>query len=61
MNVSDLDVLFGSSDDAFAHEESIVIEKSGVFLGILFALVQEETDATLLQDVPQFSKEHGAE
>lgn len=48
-----LDVLLMRGDDALAHEEAEVVEEGAVLLRLLLALVQQEADHSLLQDVAE--------
>lgn len=48
-----LDVLLLRGDNALPHEEAKVVEEGAVLLRVLLALVQQEADHSLLQDVAQ--------
>ena len=48
-----LDVLLVRGDDALPHEEAVVLKEPGVLLRLLPALVEQEADDPLLQDVTQ--------
>ena len=52
-----LDVLLCCGDNPLPHEEAVVLEEASVLLRVLLALVQEEADHALLEDVPQFPEE----
>ncbi len=48
-----LDVLFLGGDDALPHEEAVVLKELVVLLRLLLALIQQEANHPLLQDVTQ--------
>lgn len=56
---SHLDILFLGGDDALPHEEAVVLEELVVLLRILLALVQQEADHPLLQNVAKFPGDGG--
>lgn len=51
--INHLDVLFLRGDDALPHEEAEVLEELAVLLRLLLALVQQEADDPLLQNVAE--------
>lgn len=51
-----LDRLLRRGHDAFPHEQAIIIKEPGVLLSVLLALVNEELDESLLQNVPEFPR-----
>lgn len=54
---ANLDILFLCGDDAFPHEEAVVLKETAVLLWLLFALVQQEADHPLLQNITKLPKE----
>lgn len=54
---ANLDILFLRGDDAFPHEEAVVLKELAVLLWLLFALVQQEADHPLLQNITKLPKE----
>lgn len=49
-----LNILFLSGDDTFPHEEAVGLKELAVLLRFLLALVQQEADYPLLQDITKF-------
>lgn len=56
---SHLDVLFLGGDDALPHEEAVVLKELVVLLRLLLALVQQEADHPLLQNVTKLPEDRG--
>lgn len=54
-----LDILFLGGDNALPHEEAIVLEELVVLLRLLLALVQQEADHPLLQNVTKLPGARG--
>lgn len=52
-----LDILFLGGDNALPHEEAVVFEKLVILLWFLLALVQQEADNPLLQNITKLSEE----
>lgn len=51
--------MFLGGDDALPHEEAVVLEELVVFLWFLLALVQQEADDPLLQNVTKLPEARG--
>lgn len=49
-------VLFLGGNDALPHEEPVVLKELVVLLRVLLALVQQEADHSLLQDISKLSE-----
>lgn len=49
-----LNVLLSTGDNAFSYKKSIVLEEARIFLRLFLTLVQQETDDSQLQYIPQF-------
>lgn len=54
-----LDVLLLGGDDALPHEEAVVLKELAVLLWLLLALVQQEADHPLLQNVTELPAARG--
>lgn len=56
-----LDILLLGSDDTLSHEETVILEKLAVLLWFLLALVQQEADHPLLQNVTKLPEARSGE
>lgn len=54
-----LDILLVGGDDALPHEEAVVLKELVVLLRILLALVQQEADYSLLQNITELPEARG--
>lgn len=52
-----LHILFLGGDNALPHEEAVVLKELVVLLGLLLALVHQEADNPLLQNIAKLSEE----
>lgn len=56
-----LDILLLGGDNALPHEEAVVLKELAVLLWLFLALVQQEADHPLLQNVTEFPEAGGDE
>lgn len=56
-----LDVLLLGGDNPLPHEQTVIFKERVVFLRLLLALVQQEADDSLLQNIPKLPAEAAGE